>query len=223
MSEKVIVGALETNCWIVPVGGEPADASSAAVIDPGADAELIIACLERLKLYPKYILLTHGHFDHIAALPALYKRYSGGGRTPLIAIGKDDLMYVGPDSLAAHRASFTAAAGDSDYVDQLWEPMPDAGRVLKDGDTIGMFTVLCLPGHTKGSIAFFDEKGGRLYAGDTLFRYGSGRTDLPGGDAGEMRASLDRLFKMDGDIDVYPGHGQATTIGREALFFRKGV
>jgi glyoxylase-like metal-dependent hydrolase (beta-lactamase superfamily II) len=177
MHEKIVVGALETNCWLVPL-----DSDSAAVIDPGGDAELIIACLERLKLYPKYILLTHGHFDHIAALPALHRHYSGNGRTPVTAVGKDDLMYTGPDALDAHKLSFTAAAGNSYYIDQLWEPMPNAGLVLSDGDTVEMFTVLHLPGHTKGSVAFFDKKSKRLYAGDTLFRAGVGRSDLPGGD-----------------------------------------
>ncbi|MDR0409396.1 MAG: MBL fold metallo-hydrolase [Spirochaetaceae bacterium] len=210
--EKIVVGALETNCWVVPLDSEQPEA---AVIDPGADAELIIDCLERRGLYPKYILLTHGHFDHIAALPALYRRYSGGGRSPQIAIGKDDLMYAGADSFDAHRASF-AAAGSPYYIDQLWESMPNAEITLEDGGSIGIFTVLHLPGHTQGSVGFLDKKGKRLYAGDTLFRGGVGRTDLPGGDSGALRSSLERLFKLDGDIDVYPGHGSATTIAREA-------
>jgi glyoxylase-like metal-dependent hydrolase (beta-lactamase superfamily II) len=216
MHEKIVVGALETNCWLVPLDSD----SSAAVIDPGGDADLIISCLERRKLYPKYILLTHGHFDHIAALPALYKHYSGNGRAPLVAVAKDDLLYVGPDALAAHKASFTAAAGNSYYIDQLFEPMPDADIVLNDGDAVEMFTVLHLPGHTEGSVAFFDKKNKRLYAGDTLFRAGVGRTDLPGGDFTALRKSLERLFRLDGDISVYPGHGPSTTIAQEISFFQ---
>jgi glyoxylase-like metal-dependent hydrolase (beta-lactamase superfamily II) len=83
-----------------------------------------------------------------------------------------------------------------------------------------MFTVLHLPGHTEGSVAFFDKKNKRLYAGDTLFRAGVGRTDLPGGDFMALRKSLERLFKLDGDISVYPGHGPSTTIAQEISFFQ---
>ncbi|MDR2097658.1 MAG: MBL fold metallo-hydrolase [Spirochaetaceae bacterium] len=231
MHEKIVTGSLETNCWIVPLNDSPEskrpdetgqivrDNAPAAVIDPGADAPEIIACLERRKLYPKYILLTHGHFDHIAALPALYKRYSVENQKPLIAIGRDDLPYLGGASLAVHQKSFCAAAGNSYYVDQLWEPMPEAGRALDDGDTLDMFTVLHLPGHTQGSVAFFDTANKRLYSGDTLFRSGVGRTDLPGGDWNALQQSLMRLFKMDGDITVYPGHGDSSSIAREASFF----
>ncbi|MDR0662965.1 MAG: MBL fold metallo-hydrolase [Spirochaetaceae bacterium] len=225
MHEKIVVGPLETNCWIVPLGDSPETNRSAetglidsgpapaAVIDPGADAAEIIASLDRRKLYPKYILLTHGHFDHIAALPALYKHYAG--KSPLVAIGKDDLPYLGGDSLGVHQMSFHAAAGNSYYIDMLWEPMPDAGRSLADGDTISIFSVIHLPGHTEGSVAFFDAANKRLYSGDTLFREGVGRTDLPGGDWKALEKSLERLFKMDGDIAVYPGHGESTTIAQE--------
>jgi glyoxylase-like metal-dependent hydrolase (beta-lactamase superfamily II) len=124
-------------------------------------------------------------------------------------------MYLGADSLAAHRRSF-AAAGAPYYVDQLWESMPDADTTLAEGDKIEIFTVLHLPGHTKGSIAFFDKTNGRLYSGDTLFNAGVGRTDLPGGDTDALEASLARLFKLDGNIAVFPGHGPSTTIAHES-------
>jgi glyoxylase-like metal-dependent hydrolase (beta-lactamase superfamily II) len=219
MHEKIVVGALETNCWIVPLKGEPSNGLlPAAVIDPGADADEILYCLDRRKLYPKYILLTHGHFDHIAALPALYKHCSAAGCPPLVAICRDDMEYLGPESRSAHRNSF-AAAGSPYYVDQLWEPMPEADLILEDDGKVESFTVLHLPGHTKGSAAFFDEEIKRLYSGDTLFRDGFGRTDLPGGDWEALQGSLSRLFKMDGEIEVFPGHGPSTTIAREASSF----
>jgi glyoxylase-like metal-dependent hydrolase (beta-lactamase superfamily II) len=218
--EKIVVGALETNCWIVPLDDSPSGSlGPAAVIDPGADSSEIIRCLERRGLYPTYILLTHGHFDHIAALPDLYRRYSGNDQKPIVAIGRGDSTYIGSASLDVHRASFTAVAGNSYYIDQLWQPMPEADRVLDEGDRIEIFTVLHLPGHSQGSIAFFDEKNKRLYSGDTLFMAGIGRTDLPGGDWNAMQRSLDRLFQMDGGIRVYPGHGDATSIGREAQLY----
>jgi glyoxylase-like metal-dependent hydrolase (beta-lactamase superfamily II) len=220
MIEHLIVGALATNCYIVPLRENesgPPRPSPAAVIDPGADAAVIISRLERRKLYPEYILLTHGHFDHIAALPSLYKHYAD--IKPVIAIGKDDAGYIGNNSLSIHQKSFKAAVGNSDYIDALWEEMPDANILLEEGSVIGPFSVLHLPGHSEGSVAFYDEKIKTLFAGDTLFKRGMGRTDLPGGDGDKLNASLARLFTLDDDIRVYSGHGDSTTIGAEASFF----
>jgi glyoxylase-like metal-dependent hydrolase (beta-lactamase superfamily II) len=100
-------------------------------------------------------------------------------------------------------------------VDALWEDMPSPAVELSEGDTIGPFRVLHLPGHTPGSVAFYDEGAKVLFSGDTLFRGDYGRTDLPGGDTAKIMASLYRLFTLDKDIRVYPGHGPATTIGAE--------
>ena len=94
--------------------------------------------------------------------------------------------------------------------------MPPADILLSDGDKIGSLTVLHLPGHTPGSSAFWDKEEGVLFSGDVLFEDGWGRTDLPGGNDGQMKESLRRLFKMDRGIRVFPGHGELTTIGREA-------
>jgi len=88
--------------------------------------------------------------------------------------------------------------------------------MLKNRDSIGPFSVIHLPGHTPGSIAFYDEEGGILFSGDTLFYANCGRTDLPGGSQALLSKSLAKLFKMDRNIKVFPGHGPETTIGQEA-------
>jgi glyoxylase-like metal-dependent hydrolase (beta-lactamase superfamily II) len=222
---RVIVGDIATNCWIYPLVQNNADGRQippgfrgCAVIDPGDEAGKIIARLDQLKLIPLYIILTHGHFDHIAAVPALAAAYRGrrtdGG--PVIAIHQADAGYLGPDSYQAHCRGFTAAGGSAAYIDSLWEDMPPPDRTLEDGGTIGPFSVLHLPGHTPGSIGLWDREAAILLSGDTLFHGNYGRTDLPGGSEERIFASLKRLFAMDAGISVYPGHGPSTTIGAEA-------
>jgi glyoxylase-like metal-dependent hydrolase (beta-lactamase superfamily II) len=201
----ITVGDIATNCWIYPLND-----GECALIDPGAEPERIAARLKTLKLKPAYILLTHGHFDHIAALPRLAAAFA-----PVIAIHREDAEYLGPGSYPVHCRSFTAAAGNAAYIDALWEDMPAPTVLLSEGDTIGPFRVLHLPGHTPGSAAFYDEETKTLFSGDTLFRGDYGRTDLPGGDTAKIKTSLKRLFALDKDIRVYPGHGPATTIGEE--------
>ncbi|MDR3341297.1 MAG: MBL fold metallo-hydrolase [Treponema sp.] len=208
--EHLIVGSLATNCWIVPLE-EALAFRYCAIIDPGADAAAIIARLERRNLRPRYILLTHGHFDHIAALPDLVETFRGIE----IAIHRDDAAYLGPDAYQVHRVSFTAAAGNTALVDAIWKPMPSPTVLVSEGNTLGPFQVIHLPGHSAGSVGFYDEQGGRLFSGDTLFKNGIGRTDLPGGDEAHMRESLKRLFAMDGAIRMFPGHGPASTLKKE--------
>ncbi|MDR2020315.1 MAG: MBL fold metallo-hydrolase [Treponema sp.] len=207
MIDHVIVGEIATNCWIVPLDGE---SGGCALIDPGADPQTIIARLQRQGYRPVYILLTHAHFDHIAALPDLAASYGGVE----IAIHREEAGRLGPESHEIHRRDF-AAAGNVSYVDSLWKPMPPPTRLLAEGDRIGPFKVLHLPGHSPGSSGFLLEEEKLLFSGDTLFKAGIGRTDLPGGDWDTLRRTLERLFAMDGDIRVHPGHGPVTTIGGE--------
>ena len=225
----IVVGGIATNCWIYPLeSGDSTQPSPCAVIDPGEEGGRIIAFLDQLKLYPRYIVLTHGHFDHIGAVPALAARY---GASAEIAIHKADAEYLGSDAYPVHRHSFSIATGSPAYLDAVWEDMPPPGRLLAEGDTIGPFTVLHLPGHTPGCIGLWDKKEGVLFSGDTLFCGNYGRSDLPGGNEEQLFSSLKRLCALaeaspqegsfpHGDIQVYPGHGPATSIGREIEFLR---
>jgi Zn-dependent hydrolases, including glyoxylases len=207
---NLVVGAIETNCWIYPINEK-----EAAVIDPGDEADRIISVLKELGLVPGYILLTHGHFDHIAAVPQLVEKLSPA--KPQIAIHRLDASSLGPDAYKVHAVSIKAAMGSSSFIDTFWRDLPPADILLEEGSVIGPLTVLHLPGHSPGSIAFWDKEEGVLFSGDTLFYYAYGRTDLPGGNEDDIFASLRRLFEMDGNIKVYPGHGRTTTIETEKL------
>ena len=220
MSKKidyVTVGDIQTNCWFYCLEDEGSGQKPCAVIDPGDEAEVILSRLKELNWVPRYILLTHGHFDHLAALPDLYAAFekTNSGSVPEIGVHRLDACYLGKDSLKAHRDSFSTAGGNPAYVNALWKPMPDADLLFEEGGAIGPFKIIHVPGHTPGSIAFYDEKNGVLFSGDTLFRGNWGRTDLPGVNEAEIFQSLKRLLSMKGETVVCPGHGPATTIQGE--------
>jgi glyoxylase-like metal-dependent hydrolase (beta-lactamase superfamily II) len=233
MQEKkiyhIIVGNLATNCWIYPFdnlteNGQPDGLTPCAVIDPGEEGARIIAFLDQHKLFPAYIILTHGHFDHIGAVSALAKeyrsRYGGTEESVTIAIHAADAEYLGPDAYPVHNRSIKEVFGSPVNIETLLESQPSPDKLLQEGDTLGPFTVLHLPGHSPGSIALWNEKAGIIFTGDTLFCGGYGRTDLPGGNSKLLYASLKRLFAMNGDIQVYPGHDGITTISQEAGDFQ---
>ena len=217
--ECVQVGAIETNCWLYSPE-EEGGTRFCFVIDPGDEAALIISRLKDLNWVPNYILLTHGHFDHLLALPDLLEAFEkgvfGAQEKPKVGVHRMDAQYLGKDSQSVHRKSYAAAArGNSSYIDTIWKPIQEADILFEEGDTIPPFKVLHVPGHTPGSVAFYDEKAGVLFSGDTLFQDGRGRTDLPGGSEALIQQSLKRLRSMNEKIVVCPGHGPVTTIGEE--------
>jgi len=203
---RLVVGPISTNCWLYPTGN-----NEVVIIDPGDEADKIIYTLKKMNLATNYILLTHGHFDHICGVPEL----ALCTKPSKIAIHRLDANCLGPDSYQIHRENLKAVFGSSEFLDAYWSEMPSADILLEDGMQIGPFTVIHTPGHTPGSVSFWDKEEGVLFTGDTLFENGRGRTDLAGGNGEELLTSLEHLFKMDGDISVYPGHEGITTIGKE--------
>jgi glyoxylase-like metal-dependent hydrolase (beta-lactamase superfamily II) len=195
MIDCVVVGPIRTNCWLYPFGEASQNEYSCVVIDPGDNAELIVSRLRELNWVPRFIFLSHGHFDHVTALPGLIEAFEKGAfeknQIPKIGIHKNDLEFLEDDA-------------------------PQADIFFEDGQTIGPFRILHIPGHTQGSVGFYDEAAGVLFSGDTLFKRGYGRTDLPGGNEVQIKHSIKRLLSMNEEIKVYPGHGQVTTIRDEA-------
>ena len=185
------VGHLETNCYIVT------DEASlkCAIIDPGADGNVILDYIEANNLTPEAVFLTHGHFDHHMALQTCLEETFVPGY--------------------AHAGDINAPGEDSPHK------MADVEGLdrYKDGDVIRVgnleFTVIETPGHSAGSVTLKCE--GVLFTGDTLFRDSCGRTDL-GGNMDVLLTSLRRLAELPGDYEVYPGHAESTTLERERNF-----
>ena len=196
--KTLVVGALATNCYIV--GCEKT--KQAAVIDPGDEADRILAAVREAGLTVTHVLLTHAHFDHIGAADEVVKA-SGA---PL-ALHPDDLPLL-------------QAGGGALFFDFQPPPVPAAVTSLAAGQEIGVgeltLRVLHTPGHSPGHVTFYAPAEGALFDGDVLFAEGIGRTDLPGGSfAVLMRSIGEQLMTLPDDTVVYPGHGPATTIGHE--------
>lgn len=210
--QKIPVGPLKVCCYIV-VGKVSTDAM---IIDPGADAEAIIAFLKKGHLTPKIIVLTHGHGDHIGANADLKKAFPD---IQICVHEEDQDMLPYP----AKNLSILSAFYGGPTVRS-----PLADRLLKDGDTITVdehiFDVIHTPGHTPGGICLSNKKreNGKppvLFSGDTLFKESIGRTDFPRSDQKKLiRAIRERLFVLEEETIVYPGHGPSTTILEEKKY-----
>jgi len=195
--EKIVVGALETNCYLAFCE----KSRECAVIDPGADPEKIIRIIDDKDLKPVVLLNTHGHIDHIGGNKAIKEKFG----VPLY-IHKDDekmlksVLQSGLALLLGSKAS----------------PAPD--KLLNEGDIIDIgeskLEVIHTPGHSPGSVSFLTDM--VLFSGDTLFCGGVGRTDLPGGSWDKLVNSIrKKILTLPDETLVLPGHGPATTVGQE--------
>jgi len=194
--KHLVVGPLATNCYIV--GSE--SSKKGMIIDPGAEAEVILRNVKDLGFEIKSIVLTHGHIDHIGALKEV-KEATGAE----VAIHADDAQ-------ALQRKPLGTLFGIS------YPTPPPADRLLQGGDSLDIgdlhFQVLHTPGHSPGCICLLEE--GVVFSGDTLFNYGIGRYDLPGGSYSQLMDSIHtKLMVLPDNTIVYPGHGPETTIGAE--------
>lgn len=195
---SLAVGPLFTNCYIV--AGENHEA---LIIDPGGDADEIIESVQRQGLRIRYLVATHAHFDHVGALRALQEASEGE-----TLMHRADLPLL--QNLSAQGASFGIRVGPPPRIDRFLEE----GEVLDLGDGGSPFRVLHTPGHSPGGISLLGE--GMVFVGDTLFAASIGRTDLPGASHQVLLHSIrEKLLSLEDQVLVFPGHGEATTIGRE--------
>jgi glyoxylase-like metal-dependent hydrolase (beta-lactamase superfamily II) len=195
------VGIIQTNCYIA---GDP-ETREAAIIDPGGDADEIVAAVKQHKLQVRYVLNTHGHFDH-----------TDGNAGVVAATGA-------PLAIHPLERPLLAAGGGGAWFGVPTKPGPAPSIELAGGDRLALgklaLEVLFTPGHTPGHVCFYERTEGVLFDGDVLFNGGVGRTDLPGGSWRQLEASIRNvLMALPDETVVYSGHGPATTIGDERRY-----
>ncbi len=184
----------ESDSYLLINGGE------AALIDAGVSARLVLEALAKENAKLKHILLTHGHFDH--------------------TVSADKLREVTEAKLFVHTDDAEMLADPQKSALALffgrYDTLSPCDGTLKDGDTIKLgdkeIKVIHTPGHSKGSVCYLVES--TLFTGDTLFNGGYGRFDLYGGDFKALTSSLKKLGKLDPHLEIYPGHGDGTTLGK---------
>ncbi len=213
---NIVTGPISTNTWILPLTGD-----FAAVIDPGGNYNDIVSYISSIGLKPCIILLTHGHFDHIAAIPDLKKAF------PDIKTGinQADAICLGKKAPAFHKKTMGESLpflypSNPDWINNLPEadffleegPVPE---IPEYGQLLEGWEIIHTPGHTPGSVCLYNKSQKIMFSGDTLFCGGMGRTDLPGGNQRQLETSLKKLAAFDPETIVCPGHGGTTTIGKE--------
>lgn len=190
------VGPLQSNCYII----SDEKSLDALVVDPGDEPERITSVIDQKKLRVRFIVCTHGHFDHLGGVAALK------GRTGAqIVLHRSDL------EIYRHAKTQAASWG----YEMAQPPEPDV--FVKEGDVLLLgnlnLRVLSTPGHSPGGICLYG--GGILVTGDTVFAGSVGRTDLYGGDMEEMKRSFVRIISLPPETRILPGHGSLSTVGEE--------
>ena len=193
----LITSPIGTNTYILINKSQ----KTAVVVDPGDNAPLIFDTLKKQDCVCSAVLLTHAHFDHCNATKELQ---NAGAKVYLY---KEEQILLDTDFNLAHHFGIKFNAFTPDVT-------------LDDGDNFDEcgfnFTIIHTPGHTIGSVCYL--YGNMIFSGDTLFKLGRGRTDFPTGDYGRLCQSISKLFALDGDYIVYPGHGEKTLLDYERRY-----
>ena len=194
--ERLTEGMLSSNTYILWD-----ETKEAAIIDAGNSYETVNEVVNANNLKVKYIIITHAHYDHILCLDEIREKYKDA---KVICHEEENTSFGKP-----HKNASVLFGSPKTYE--------KADLTVKDNDILylgsSQISIILTPGHTEGSICILAGK--FLFTGDTLFYRGYGRTDLGGGNPGDMEASLARLYKMDPDLIVLPGHATTSTIGDE--------
>jgi glyoxylase-like metal-dependent hydrolase (beta-lactamase superfamily II) len=195
--QALALGPLDNRTYVLrcPATGE------AALVDVGFDAGAAIDAARRLGVTVRWLLATHGHYDHVAGMEETQRALGGAFR-----LHPADRPLLAALDLQGAAFGFPPARPPAEVSD-----LADGERVPLGEETL---EVIHTPGHSPGGVCFL--WGGHLWAGDSLFAGSIGRTDLPGGDFDALeRAIRERIYPLGDHVHVHPGHGPDTTIGRE--------
>ena len=199
--ECAVVGPIQCNCYILTEG----NSGKAFLIDPGAESLELLTYLQKKKFELQAVLITHAHIDHVGGIEAVYAKFPA----PVFYHAGDQFLY---EDIAMQAKFFGVTA------DQMQARQPKVGEPsLQNDQEISNIRIIHTPGHTPGSVCFHaNGESPILFTGDTLFAGSIGRTDLWGGNYDQILESIrTRLLVLDDSVDVFPGHGEATTIGDE--------
>lgn len=197
--DSVVSGEFQVNCYLI----YDDTSKKAIIIDPGLDGKKVIDKIENLNLSPELLINTHGHFDHTFSDDIIRKKYN----IPLAVHKKDTEM------LSDANKNFSTILGKPIIIN-------NADIIFDKEETKEIsfckYSVIYTPGHSKGSICILIDD--MLFAGDTIFKYSIGRTDLFGGDYNEILLSLQKIKKLPQHTKIFPGHGPFTTLSDELNF-----
>jgi len=189
-----VVGMLDVNCYLVPVK----ESRRLYIIDPGGDADRVVAAAKKSDYDEAIILLTHAHVDHISAVSDVTKALN---ITKVFLHKNDESLYESPNN---HLMPYIPAA----------ENLPKTSDAFSDD-----FEIIETPGHTQGGVCYYFKQIPALFVGDTIFNNSVGRSDLPGGNHDQLIASIKtKLMTLPDDLKLYPGHGQSSSVGNEKKF-----
>ena len=195
--ECITVGPLQMNAWLLADG----ESGEAALIDPGDESERLLARLDASGCHLRWLLATHGHFDHVGAAAAIQSRFD----LPLL-IHPADVPLV--EAMPDHQALYGLPTSAIPRLD----PTLAADRALPLGS--GRIVVTPVPGHSPGQVMFSWD--GHALVGDCIFAGSVGRTDLPGGDFPTIERSIrQKIYALPDTTVLHPGHGPDTSVGRE--------
>lgn len=214
------VGPIATQVYLIEKAGQPL-----VIVDPGDDAGLIHMeaqkALKRSNTGKVYIVCTHGHLDHIAAIPELLQLLKDDKIEVSFYAPEGDSAYFGPSAAETHRRVL-GGIGASSFFEMYWREIPEPdfwygdGFVFPESEMVAIHT----PGHSPGSSCLLYEGCSVLVSGDTLFRGGRGRTDCFDSDERAILQSIrEKLCILPDATRIWPGHGGPSTIGREKIHY----
>lgn len=182
------------------------------IVDPGSkNMENLINYVKDNNINIKSIILTHGHFDHIVGLPSILKEWNV------------DIYISELDEEFLHNPSLNLISWYDMEQSEIDEALKNINIIkLNDGDILDIFKIILTPGHTRGGICLYSKKHKKIITGDTIFKNSYGRFDLPTGNSRDLRDSINKILKLPSDTEIFPGHGDITTVGEEYYIYYSG-